>query len=77
MANIRRKRIKQEYALLKAGRFFRDELSIGTLSARQSRAIEELHKLVFDALDDPSVRDAQQIEDRYSRLTINQAEPLE
>jgi len=70
MANTRRRRTVQEYALLKCGEFFRDEMLFGTehLPARFAEKFTELRALCFDALDEPSVADADDIRLRYFTL---------
>lgn len=74
MANTRWRRTVQEYALLQCGEFFRDEMLLGAQSERLAQKYAELRKLCFDALDEPSIADADEIRMRYIDLMGQQIE---
>lgn len=69
MANTRERRTRQEYALLTIAEWLRDEVRFGPVaSARYQGKFEELRDLAFDALGDPSLKDADDIKRRYREL---------
>lgn len=71
MANTRERRTKQEHALLQCGEFFRDETLIfgdEHLPPRLAGKFAELRKLCFNALGNPSLKDADEIRAHYAKL---------